>query len=81
MSKPTLGQIVELNKMHELALGIWKDGQYHYVFNEDVVKRFGDVEIYDLSVEFVTSRALTQRKFSDQDLKLFYRGKRYEQYL
>ena len=53
MSKPTLGQIVELNKMHELALGIWKDGKYHYVFNEDVVTRFGDVEIHDLSVELL----------------------------
>lgn len=62
MSKPTLGQIVELNKMHELALGIWKDGQYHYVFNEDVVTRFGDVEIYDLSVEFVTSRGTNSEK-------------------
>ena len=62
MSKPTLGQIVELNKMHELALGIWKDGQYHYVFNEDVVKRFGDVEIYDLSVELFTSRDVKSEK-------------------
>ena len=53
MSKPTLGQIVELNKMHELALGIWKDGKYHYVFNEDVVTRFGDVEIYDLTIHLM----------------------------
>lgn len=64
MSKPTLGQIVELNKMHELALGIWKDGQYHYVFNEDVVKQFGDVEIYDLSVQLVYGRdAKSERIF------------------
>lgn len=62
MSKPTLGQIVELNKMHELALGIWKDGQYHYVFNEDVVTRFGDVEIHDLSVELFTSRDAKSEK-------------------
>ena len=62
MSKPTLGQIVELNKMHELVLGIWKDGQYHYVFNEDVVTRFGDVEIYDLSVELFTSRDAKSEK-------------------
>ena len=53
MSKPTLGQIVELNKMHELALGIWKDGKYHYVFNEDVVTRFGDVEIHDLTIHLM----------------------------
>ena len=62
MSKPTLGQIVELNEMHELALGIWKDGQYHYVFNEDVVTRFGDVEIYDLSVVLFTSRDAKSEK-------------------
>ena len=48
--------------MHELALGIWKDGKYHYVFNEDVVTRFGDVEIHDLSVELFTSRDAKSEK-------------------
>ena len=49
MSKPTLSQVVELNKMRDEFLYVWKDGKcYDYV-----VKNFGDVEIYDLTVHLM----------------------------
>ena len=50
MSKPTLSQVVELNKMRDDFLYVWKDGKCYCIENDYVVKNFGDVEIYDLTV-------------------------------
>ena len=47
MSKPTLSQVVELNKMRDEFLYVWKDGKCYCVEKDYVGKRFGDVEIYD----------------------------------
>lgn len=49
MSKPTLGQIVEIAKQQGHFIGIVKDSEYHFVLCEDAVNKFGDVEIKDLS--------------------------------
>ena len=49
MSKPTLSQVVELNKMRDEFLYVWKDGKCSCIENDYVVKNFGDVEIYDLT--------------------------------
>lgn len=53
MSKPTLAQIVELNQLRDDFLIIWKDGKSHCVENDEAVKKFGDVEIYDLTVHLM----------------------------
>ena len=53
MSKPTLSQVVELNKMRDEFLYVWKDGKCYCIENDYVVKNFGDVEIYDLTVHLM----------------------------
>ena len=53
MSKPTLSQVVELNKMRDNFLYIWKDGKCYCIENDYVVKNFDDVEIYDLTVHLM----------------------------
>ena len=58
MSKPTLSQVVELNKMRDDFLYVWKDGKCYCIENDYVVKNFGDVEIYDLPVHLM----VTQKK-------------------
>ena len=50
MSKPTLSQVVELNKMRDDFLYVWKDGKCYCIENDYVVKKFGDVEVYDLTI-------------------------------
>ena len=49
MSKPTLGQMVEVAKQQGHFIGIVKDRDFHFVKCEDAVEKFGDVEIKDLS--------------------------------
>ena len=49
MSKPTLGQMVEVAKQQGHFIGIVKDGEYYFVPCKEVVNKFGDVEIKDLS--------------------------------
>lgn len=51
MSKPTLGQIVEVAKQQGHFIGIVQDREFHFVKCEDAVKKFGDVEIKDLSFD------------------------------
>ena len=51
MSKPTLGQIVEVAKQQGHFIGIVKDREFHFVKCEDAVEKFGDVEIKDLSFD------------------------------
>ena len=53
MSKPTLSQIVELNRMRDDFLYVWRDGKCHCIENDYVVKNFGDVEIYDLTIHLM----------------------------
>ena len=53
MSKPTLSQVVELNKMRDDFLYVWKDSKCYCIENDYVVKNFGDVEIYDLTVHLM----------------------------
>ena len=53
MSKPTLSQVVELNRMRDEFLYVWKDGKCYCIENDYVVKNFGDVEIYDLTVHLM----------------------------
>ena len=53
MSKPTLSQVVELNKMRDDFLYVWKDGKCYCIENDYGVKNFGDVEIYDLTVHLM----------------------------
>lgn len=53
MSKPTLSQVVELNKMRDEFLYVWKDDKCYCIENDYVVKNFGDVEIYDLTVHLM----------------------------
>lgn len=53
MSKPTLSQVVELNRMRDEFLYVWKDGKYHCIENDYVVKKFGDVEVYDLTIHLM----------------------------
>lgn len=62
MSKPMLSQIVEINRMHDDRLVIWKDGRASYTRNDDVIKKFGDVEIYDLVVHLSGGRGLRGEK-------------------
>ena len=50
MSKPTLSQIVEINRIRDDFIAIWEGDKCHYVKNDDVIERFGDVEISDLAV-------------------------------
>ena len=50
MSKPRLSQIVELNKEKEMFLIVWKQGEVFCIKNEEAVKKFGDVEIHDLTI-------------------------------
>lgn len=49
MSKPTLGQMVEVAKQQGHFIGIVKGRDFHFVKCEDAVEKFGDVEIKDLS--------------------------------
>lgn len=53
MSKPTLSQIVELNQLRDEFLIVWKDGKCYCIKNDAVVKKFGDVEIYDLTIHLM----------------------------
>ena len=53
MSKPTLSQIVELNKMRDDFLYVWKDGKCYCIEIDYVVKNFGDVEVYDLTIHLM----------------------------
>lgn len=53
MSKPTLSQVVELNKMRDDFLYVWKDGKCYCIENDYVVKKFGDVEVYDLTIHLM----------------------------
>ena len=53
MSKPTLSQVVELNRMRDEFLYVWKDGECYCIENDYVVKKFGDVEIYDLTIHLM----------------------------
>ena len=53
MSKPTLSQVVELNKMRDEFLYVWKDGKCYCIENDYVVKNFGNGEIYDLTVHLM----------------------------
>ena len=53
MSKPTLSQVVELNKMRDEFLYVWKDGKCYCIENDYVVKNFCYVEIYDLTVHLM----------------------------
>ena len=53
MSKPTLSQVVELNKMRDDFLYVWKDGKCCCIENDYVVKNFGDVEVYDLTIHLM----------------------------
>ena len=41
MSKPTLSQVVELNKMRDDFLYVWKDGKCYCIENDYVVKNPG----------------------------------------
>ena len=56
MSKPTLSQVVELNKMRDDFLYVWKDGECYCIENDYVVKKFGDVEVYDLTIHLMGTR-------------------------
>ena len=56
MSKPTLSQIVELNRMRDDFLYVWRDGKCYCIENDYVVKNFGDVEIYDLTVHLMRTQ-------------------------
>ena len=53
MSKPTLSQVVELNKMRDDFLYVWKDGKCYCIDYDYVVKNFGDVEVYDLTIHLM----------------------------
>lgn len=53
MSKPTLSQVVELNKMRDDFLYVWKDCKCYCIENDYVVKKFGDVEVYDLTIHLM----------------------------
>ena len=53
MSKPTLSQVVELNKMRDDFLYVWKGGKCYCIENDYVVKKFGDVEVYDLTIHLM----------------------------
>ena len=53
MSKPTLSQVVELNKMRDDFLYVWKGGKCYCIENDCVVKNFGDVEVYDLTIHLM----------------------------
>ena len=53
MSKPTLSQVVELNRMRDEFLYVWKDGKCFCIENDYVVKKFGDVEVYDLTIHLM----------------------------
>ena len=59
MSKPTLSQIVELNRMRDDFLYVWRDGKCYCIENDYVGKNFGEVDIYDLTVY------LTRKKKKD----------------
>ena len=50
VSKPRLSQIVELNQDKEMFLIVWDQGEVFCIKNEDAVKKFGDVEIHDLTI-------------------------------
>ena len=56
MSKPTLSQVVELNRMRDELLYVWKDGECYCIENDYVVKKFGDVEVYDLTIHLMGTR-------------------------
>lgn len=56
MSKPTLSQVVELNRMRDEFLYVWKDGECYCIENDYVVKKFGDVEVYDLTIHLMGTR-------------------------
>ena len=53
MSKPTLSQVVELNKMRDEFLYVWRDGKCYCIESDYVVKNFGDVEVYDLTIHLL----------------------------
>ena len=66
MSKPTLSQVVELNKMRDEFLYVWKDGKCYCIENDYVVKNFGDVEIYDLTVHLMGTQKKDGKVFVPQ---------------
>lgn len=55
MSKPTLGQIVEIAKQQGHFIGIIKEENYHFVKCEEAVEMFGDVEVKDLGFNLSSS--------------------------
>ena len=57
MSKPTLSQMVELFKTNVRVIGIIQEGRYESVPCDEVVEKFGDVEVkeIDCSVHTVAS--------------------------
>ena len=57
MSKPTLSQMVELFKANVRVIGIIQEGRYESVPCDEVVEKFGDVEVkeIDCSVHTVAS--------------------------
>ena len=48
MSKPTLGQIIELIKINSKSIGVVCDGAYEYVDCGVAIVKFGDVEVKEL---------------------------------
>ena len=59
MSKPTLGQVVEIAQQQGHFIGIIEEGEYHFVLCEEAVDRFGDIEVKDLSF-CISSLAFTE---------------------
>ena len=48
MSKPTLSQMVELFKTNVRVIGIIQEGRYESVPCDEVVEKFGDVEVKEI---------------------------------
>ncbi len=48
MSKPTLGQIIELIKINSKSIGVVCDGVYEYMECAVAIEKFGDVEVKEL---------------------------------
>lgn len=65
MSKPTLGQMVEVAKHQGHFIGVVKDNKYHCVKCEEAIEMFGDVEVKDLGFtlsEILFSKACNELK-------------------
>lgn len=50
MSKPTLSQMVELNRVRSEELIVVKDGRVYVIDNDRAVMKFGDVMIENLDI-------------------------------